>query len=59
MFYKFEDNQLYSNGTVIGDLYALYSEDQGWYWFNDEQEALSALCEFPDTYNNGVLYIDI
>lgn len=67
MFYKFENNQLYCNGTVMGDLYSLYKEEDGWYWFNDETQALETLCENYEQLSaeqiqnccSNVIYVDL
>lgn len=57
MFYKFENNQLYSNGTLMGNLYELYMEADGWYWFADGQDAL-AFFNQPD-YSGNIIIIDL
>lgn len=58
MFYKFENNQLYCNGTLMGDLYSLYPEEEGWRWFTDEVTALTEFNVDVETYENGIILVD-
>ena len=58
MFYKFENEQLYTNGTIIGPLYDLYPENEGWYWFPSDQEALVYFNQDLTTYTNGIIFVD-
>lgn len=58
MFYKFDNGQLYSNGTVTGPLYDLYPESEGWYWFPGDQEALVFFGIDPTAYTDGIIFVD-
>ena len=57
MFYKFENNQLYCNGTIVGPLYEIYKESDGWYWFPDNVQALEFFNQ--TTYEGNIQYIDL